>query len=335
MKTIYVRYNRHRLPPFQLETSIVGLNGAQSVVKRALTPAAKNHINTIRAGYELVRRSLKTERLVLPRLETCDDASISFQYIEGPSLDQVLFQAFRADDKQTFFRTIDDYAALLKDAFGFAEQPEISPRVREVFGAGDLSRLNPAGRWLPIAVVDAVFENIILRGAGAGLIDNEWIFAGALPLDFILFRSLFYFHKVKYSELGTESWVPFATLLARYQIQPEQAQKYFSMEENFQSYVYGPQRCYQYKQQYQKRRISIPSLEHTIEHQRAVVRKYHDEITRLRARLAERERVIAEMVNSIGWRLSQKIARGINGVCPPASRRRRVADRLLARLKKR
>ena len=179
-----------------------------------------------------------------------------------------------------------------------------------------------------MAAVDAVFENIIISGKSYYLIDNEWVFDGGVPFDFVIFRSLFYFHQVKYFEIGIEKWVPFEELLARCQITPEQAARYRAMDEKFQAYVYGPDRCYKYKDQYKKRQISVHQLEQTIEHQRDVVRKYHDAIL-------QKERVINEIVNSFVWRLWQKIACAIKFLCPAGSRRRRLADRLVASLKSR
>lgn len=328
MNVIYARYNRHRLPPFQIETSIIELNGVKTVVKKALTPEAGNHIQAIRSGYDLIQRNLNAGSLVLPRLTGFDGSSISFQYIEGESFDQLLFQSFRGGDKKTFLQTIDDYYALLKKAFGHVERPGISAKISEVFGITDSAQLDNGSGWLPLAAVDAVFENIIISDKSYFLIDNEWVFEGAVPMAFVVFRSLFYFHQVKYFEIGIEKWIPFEELLEHYQINPELAKRYQEMDESFQAYVYGSDRCYKYKDHYKKRQISVHSLEQTIEHQRAVLRKYHDAIL-------QNERAINEMINSFSWRIGRKITGVLNCACPPGSRRRRIADRLVSSLKSR
>jgi len=322
MNVIYARYNRHRLPPFQIETTIVEANGAKTVVKRALTPGAAHHIQAMRAGYDLIQSHLHTGGLTLPRLAGFDGSTISFQYIEGTSLDRLLFQSFRARDKESFFKIIDDYCALLKKSFPAGTQPNLTAKISEVFGITALN-LPDCGGWLPLAAVDAVFENIIVSGKSYCLIDNEWVFEGGVPAAFVVFRSLFYFHKVKYFELGIEQWVPFEELLAHCKILPEQAAQYRAMDEKFQAHVYGPDRCYKYKDQYKKRQISVHQLEQTVEHQRAVVRKYHDAIL-------QKDRVINEITRSLGWRLWRKISGAVNLLCPAGSRRRRLADRLMS-----
>lgn len=321
MNVIYARYSRHRLPPFQIETSIVELNGVKTVIKKALTTAANSHLQAIRAGYDQVQQNLHGGSLMLPRLTGFDGASISFQYVEGESFDQLLFQSFRARDRKTFLKITEDYCALLKQAFPPAARPDITGKISAVFGISAADNLDNGSGWLPLAAIDAVFENIIISGKSYFLIDNEWVFAGGVPMAFVVFRSLFYFHQVKYFELGIGKWIPFGEWLAHCQILPEQAGRYRAMDDSFQAYVYGPERCYQYKDQYKKRQISVHQLEQTIEHQRAVVRKYHDAINKI--------------ANSFGWRLWQKIAGVLNALCPAGSRRRRIANRLLSILKSR
>lgn len=328
MNVIYARYNRHRLPPFQIETLIVEKNGAKTVIKKALTPEAAGHIQAIRSGYDLVQSNLNAGTLVLPCQTAFDASSISFQYIDGKSLDHLLFQSFRKKDKIAFLKIIDDYCALLKKSFQLVERPEISAKISEVFGVTDSEQLGNGNGWLPLAAIDAIFENIIVSGDKHYLIDNEWVFAGALPFDFVVFRSLFYFHKVKYFEIGIEQWVSFEELLEHCHVNSGSAKRYQEMDGSFQAYVYGPERCYKYKDHYKKRQISVHSLEQTIAHQRAVVRKYHDAIL-------QNERTINEMINSFSWRIGRKITGVIDFVCPAGSCRRRVTDRLISFLKSR
>jgi hypothetical protein len=333
MKTLYARYNRHRLPPFQIETAIVEMDGKKYVVKKALTAEASAHIAAMRSGYELVRHNLKPGGLLLPARREFGGDSVGCEYIEGTSLDKKLFQSFRANEREIFYQAITDYCGLIEKSFNFTERFAAGPQFHRVFGIADVSQAEERRGFLPLAAVDAVFENIIFSDSSYYLIDNEWVFEGTLPFLFLLFRSLFYFHKVKYHELGIEQWIPFDELLGKYRITKDLAERYLAMDETFQQYVYGAQRCYKYKEQYQKRQISVHSLEKTIENQRRVVRKYHDEIMDMRALLAERERIIDGIVNSVGWRMWQKIRRVVDCLCPAGSWRGRCFDRLIAFLK--
>ncbi len=335
MNVIFARYNRHRQSHFQIETSINELNGTKTVTKKALTPESAAHIQAINSGYDLVQSSLNAGNLALPSRKAFDTSSISFEYIEGNSLDSLLFEAFRADDRENFLAIIGNYRSLLKKSFRLTKRFEINPKIKEVFGINSPELLGGDGLWMSVAAIDAVFENIIVSGNKHYLIDIEWVFAGVIPLEFVVFRSLFYFHRVKYYELSMDKWISFEELLSHCQINPESAKRYHEMDENFQAYVYGPERCYKYKENYQKRQIPLHSLERTIEHQRNVVRKYHGEIVVMRKELAERDRIINEIVNSFGWRLWLKLSRAIAFLCPAGSRRRRAFDRLANFLKAR
>jgi len=165
-----------------------------------------------------------------------------------------------------------------------------------------------------------LFENILVDGDRHYLIDCEWVFAGCLPVSFVLFRSLFYFYE-KNKAFGLEAWIPLAAVLERFAILPETVRRYRAMDEAFQAHVFGRERCYRYKDRYAKYAHSVPALMETIEHQRQVVRDYHAEIENLRQMLRD----------SVGWQLVQKAGRLTDKFCPPGTRRRRALERILRR----
>ena len=47
MDLLYAKYNRHRLPPFQIETSIWRDRDRKFVLKKALVPAAVPHLHRL------------------------------------------------------------------------------------------------------------------------------------------------------------------------------------------------------------------------------------------------------------------------------------------------
>lgn len=328
MNTVYARYNRHRLPAFQVETSIRIEDRTQTVVKRALLPDAERHIQDMLAGHARIEAQLRPGTILLPSIVHADNVSIGFQYIRGRTIDEELFRCFRRRDKAAFMAGVDGYMALLERAFDCRESCPASPQVVEVFGDCCARGFAGCGPCLPVAAVDAVFENIVLSEGSAWLVDNEWVFEGAIPAGFVAYRSIFYFHRVKHFETGLAEFIRFDELLNQCKISREQAELYRAMDESFQAHVFGPTRCYAYRSNYLKRRVSVHELEQTIEHQRAVLRKYH-------AAILNNERVIAEIVNSAGWRAWRKAAGLIDCVCPPGSIRRRAADRLIGALKAR
>lgn len=324
MDLLYAKYNRHRLPPFQIETSIWRDSGRKFILKKALLPDAVPHLRRFHEQVSPIRQSLRGECLQLPDVTVLDEQTLQFDFVEGRSLDSLLFGAFRDKDQARFLGIIGDYQGLLTSAFTIVAQPALTEPMRQMFGVSAPVDLDGLGPFIMPALADPVFENILFDGRKYYLIDHEWVCEGCLPVAFVLFRSLFYFYE-KYKEFGLEAWLPLASVLERFALAPEAISRYREMDEAFQAYVFGRERCYRYKDRYAKYAHSVPSLLDTIEHQRQVVCEYHGEIERLR-------RVITAMETSRGWRFVQKTGRIMDRYFPPGARRRRALDSILRRL---
>jgi len=317
MDLLYAKYNRHRLPPFQIETSIWRDRDRKFVLKKALCPDAVGHLQRLYEQAAPIRQSLHGDRLRLPEVTVIDEQTLRFDLVEGRSLDTLLVSAFLAQDKARFLGVITDYLALLNSAFATVPAPVFTESMRQVFGLASPAELEGLGPFLTPALVDLVFENILVDGETHYLIDHEWVFEGCLPVSFVLFRSLFYFYE-KNKAFGLEAWMSLSALLERFALAPETVRRYREMDEAFQAHVFGRERCYRYKDRYAKYAHSVPSLLETIEHQRQVVRDYHAKILQMQA--------------SDGWQFVQKIGRRIDTYFPPGTRRRRRLERMLRRL---
>ncbi len=307
MELLYAKYNRHRLPAFQIETSIWRDGDRKFVLKKALVPDALEHLQRLREQAAPIRRSLRGECLKLPEVAGVDAQTLRFDFVEGRSLDALLVNAFIEQDQARFMGIIADYQALLQNAFTTVPVPVLTDAMRQIFALTSLVEIEGLGPFLTPALVDLVFENIIVNGDRRYLIDHEWVFEGCLPVSFVLFRSLFYFY-AKNKAFGIDAWMPLSTVLERFAILPETVRRYRKMDEAFQSYVFGCERCYRYKERYAKYAYSVPWFLETIENQR---------------------KVIAVMQNSRGWQFVQKTGRLMDRCFPPGARRRRFLERIL------
>lgn len=321
MELLYAKYNRHRLTPFQLETSLWQDQTRKFALKKALCPDAIPHLQRLREQVDPIRQSLHGDRLRLPEVTFLDEQTLRFDFVEGRSLDALLFSAFLAQDKVRFLGIIADYQALLQNTFTTVPTPVFTPAMQQVFGLSSPAELDGLGPFLTPALVDLVFENIIMNDECCYLIDHEWVFEGCLPVAFVLFRSLFYFYE-KNRAFGIEAWMTLPAVLEHLAISPMTAGRYREMDEAFQSHVFGRERCYRYKDRYAQSVQSVPSLLATIEYQRQEARECRAEIERLR-------QVIDSMQNSRGWQLIQKTGRLINTLFPTDTRRRRVLVRIV------
>ncbi|MBI2441537.1 MAG: hypothetical protein HYV35_09215 [Lentisphaerae bacterium] len=290
-------------------------------MKKALVAQAVPHLSRLYEETAPIRKSLQGDRLRLPDVTVVDEQTLRFDFVEGRSMDALLGDAFLKRDKRQFLNIISDYVALLNDAFATVPEPVWSEELQQVFALDSAADLSGLGPFLTPALADPLFENILRDGGKYYLIDHEWVFAGCLPVSFILFRSLFYFYE-KNKEFGLEVWLPLAGLLERFGLAPETISRYQAMDEAFQAYVFGRERCYRYRDRYRKHITTVPGLFELIEHQRQVVRQYHGEIVHLRQE-------ISAMKATRGWQLAQKVGRWIDACFPPGSGRRRGLERLL------
>jgi len=317
MDLLYAKYNRHRLPPFQIETSIWRDRDRKFVLKKALVPEAVPHLHRLHEQAAPIRHSLRGDRLRLPEVTAIDEQTLRFDFVEGRSLDALLVNAFMEQDRARFLGIIADYQALLKNAFTTVPVPVLTEVMRQVFALASPAELDGLGPFLTPALADPVFENILVAGDRYYLIDHEWVFEGCLPVSFVLFRSLFYFYE-KNKAFGLDEWMSLAAVLERFAILPGTVRRYREMDEAFQAYVFGRERCYRYKDRYAKYAHSVPSLLETIEHQRQVVQDCHAKILQMQA--------------SDGWQFVQKTGRLMDTHFPPGTRRRRVLERILRRI---
>ena len=115
---------------------------------------------------------------------------LDFEYLNGPTLEDELNicrAENRTDDALLVIRSFCDTLRGL----GNLEPFEKTEEFRRVFGDADL----PEGLVsMPLTDVDLIFTNLISDG-GWNIIDYEWTFAFPIPLDFVIYRAVFYFAK--------------------------------------------------------------------------------------------------------------------------------------------
>ncbi len=350
MDCIYAKLSRRRLPPFQVETTVCRDDGRLVVVKKALTSDASAHIAEIARASSLVRANIVGDRVKLPAESCPDDSSIVFEFVAGPSLDGLLFDAFLARDAERFRKIVDDYAELLSNSFRTVSAPSLDERMKQAFGLDSADRLEGMEPYFALTMIDAVFENILVCDGSFFLIDNEWVFEGSLPTSFTLFRGLFYFYKVKYADFDVDGLVSFDSEMERHGLSRERIELFRSMDDSFQKHVSGERERYDFVARYARQRYSVPVLEQTIAHQRDVIGEMHGQVVHLRDVVRDREqlirskdglisemdrlirekdKLIAEMVNSRGWQFVQAATGAFNRVCPPGTFRRRIVARIL------
>ncbi len=317
MKLLYARFNKHRLPHFQIGTYLAREQNKLIVIKEALTNDALLYIEKINAGYLLLAETLNSNVLKLPVLLHKDKKSIQFEYINGKSLEELMFLAFLDDNKTAFLAALDNYLFILKSAFKIHQTPVFSGELCAALN------LQPDDKvWtMPLqsispATLDIIPDNILRSEDKYFFIDTEWVFEGAIPLNFLIYRTLYYFYEIKYSDFECNKWLPLTELWNRYGVLNEEIHLYKKLDDGFQRYVFGEPRFFKYKNKYEKGIHTIETYEARIAHYKAIA--------------DERGAFINEVVNSRGWKIIRKAEKILNTICPKHSIRRYIVEKLVS-----
>ena len=267
MKVIYSKYNRGRLPKFQIETSIYNDHGRLFVTKKALTADALSHIKTLNNNYIKISENYKNIKIVKPSLK---DNIITFEFIKGNSLDSLILESLLYKDKQKLFELFEYYKNLINQMEGeVIENFCSSSTSAEVFGL-DIKLENVI--CISPTNIDLIFDNIIINEEKNNfIIDYEWVFDFYIPVKFIIYRSVYYLI-LKYPEY-LKGFIREEELFSFFEISDNEKNVFYKMESNFQKYVFGTETRYEISYKYLKELYSFEKFEEETKEQIIILNK--------------------------------------------------------------
>lgn len=191
---VYVRFSNERREDAQIRTLLY----RDHVEKQAMTGAAIPHIarmteleaklDALFSGVTLLDRRLQVNHILAAEKET---GGMRFALVAGKSLEQQLDEWLAEGKDEEVADCLLSFAEQLKNLPGqsmFSETEDF----RAVFG------ILPDGllqlHTLPVTDVDLVCQNILLDDS-AQIIDYEWTFTFPIPLEFVIFRFLYFIWK--------------------------------------------------------------------------------------------------------------------------------------------
>lgn len=229
---IYNKYSNERIPEFNIRTEIVSDDGVKKICKYATNEEGYPHIKNMYKAYTTFQKLYGTDGLqVCPCVE--EEHRVVFSYIEGTNLKDILSEMVAKDDMKSFYNIFNRYVGYLEK---YSNLEEFYPceEFQHVFG----NKLPKYDKEVPIfkpANIDMVFDNIIEKDDTWYVIDYEWTFDIAVPMEFVLFRTIFYLmynspYQLKFEEMD---------LYSRVGIKKENLPIYEEMEAHFQAFVVG------------------------------------------------------------------------------------------------
>lgn len=292
-KVIYTKFNSTRKTEFQLKTSIVEGEPDNYVVKSPLNKKAQKHLDNISVNYNRLKDYYKNIKPV--PCEACGEG-IKFPFVEGKTfMSDIDFQNDNIDIIKE--KITDDLKEILNINQSYEKNFEISDEFKSIFPG-----CNPkAEKAYSCANVDSTLNNFIRTDDAIWCIDYEWIFNFDIPVNYIVYRCLFYLYMEHIDELKEK--IELNDFLISFGI--VDLELYENMETCFQEYVHGEKRRYIYTKNYLKRMDSFEYLlnkeRETTELAKAIDLKQNhivnleEEITELRKQIDLKENHIANL----------------------------------------
>lgn len=176
----YSKYSNERSKQYCIRTDVVkNDNNEQFVRKTALSDEAKKHCSDILKICEKLTEKYEGSGLTINRCIEQSDGSLSFEFAEGKSLEELLDDCIRLNQEDEFKTLISEYDRLLK--------------YNEEFGYSD---------------IDFIFQNILVSDKGWTLIDYEWTYPEKISAKEIAYRAWYCYQMGSEKRKGfLEDWV--------------------------------------------------------------------------------------------------------------------------------
>jgi hypothetical protein len=196
MKILMTKIPNERKNKYFLTTTIYEKNGKRFAMKRATTQEAYLHLHSFQKKADFLKKNIINPKLKVNRIVKSSKNEVIFDYIHGISLEKLMYNALRGKKQDEFLSYVKEYADLLKNSFNFCQYREIETYLPDKFK--QLFKNRDFLYFKPDVPFDLIPSNILKTPDGNYvIIDYEWTSSYPLPLEFIIFRGL-YFSAEKY-----------------------------------------------------------------------------------------------------------------------------------------
>ena len=188
-KIIYSKYSNERNHCLAIRTDILeDEEGVRYVRKLPEFPEGKLHVEAIYHWYEAFSRALEGTKL---SYNVCSliPGGVELEYLTGETLEEHLLSVEKEQGIEPCAEELLDYLEFVKSLHKGASF-EITEGFREVFGEHELPKETVCA---PFSNIELGCGNIVLTGEKWTAIDYEWSFDFTVPVNFILYRIIFYF----------------------------------------------------------------------------------------------------------------------------------------------
>lgn len=181
---LYVKYSNDRHNQFRILTKLVNKNGEKKIIKQPLNEESKQHILKM---YNINNNFNKINDMFLLK-SSLENECLVYDYLKFQNLNSLLMKCVENNDKEEFIKLLKKFYDKLSNSAFVSENYFKSDEFKRLFGEDFINKpllcIKPAN-------IDVIFENIFLDGGNFITIDYEWVFDIEIPVNFILWRSLY------------------------------------------------------------------------------------------------------------------------------------------------
>lgn len=254
-RVIYSKSSVNRSKLFSIRTSIYEDENCRYVVKTPMQSEAEGHICHMVDSYNALKDIYKDSNITVCECHI-ENREVIFEYVEGVCFEREFDNICRKNDVDKIIDFWDSYKSIvyrMKNSNRFENTEEF---VR-IFGNVDIPENIPCSS---LTNIDMLLSNLIRKGDRCVcIIDYEWMFSFPIPLDFVIWRSMFC--SVAFSRLSDDIK---ERVYIRYGMDIQIREAFMKMEIMFQKSVRGDGMDWgEIEKKYLKSCISVAEIEQT------------------------------------------------------------------------
>ncbi len=241
-KVIYQKFSNKRRKEYAIRTVILrDENGNRFVRKINIFPEGRENILRMKRCEEALRIRFENTGINVQKSELLDEG-IEFSYVSGTPLQIIFKDMIEKEDKAGLKEQLKNYLERISYVPEEKKDKVFQPSEGfiKIFGEPDDIILNTPAT--DIADIDIIPSNIIVdesKKSGAEgdytIIDYEWTFNFLIPLKYIKFRCLLFWH----NENEGRSLLSWEEMMKLADVSESEERTFRKMEENFQNYILG------------------------------------------------------------------------------------------------
>ncbi|MBD5542588.1 MAG: glycosyltransferase family 2 protein [Lachnospiraceae bacterium] len=226
---IYSKFSNERNRALAIRTDILQDGNQKPIVRKA--PVFNEGTAHVLKLLEWEERLTEKYRDTFISLNHCEreDRSVCFEYLEGDTLETILDKLYLEGKYEQLLDLFRQYVNVIRKAnskgkFRYTKEFE------SIFGDVCVNMDSDAA---DVNNIDMVVGNIIINNDVWNVIDYEWTFDFPIPVNFIIFRTIFYY---VYATAKREALkeIGFYRIFG---ISEKEQKTFMQMEQNFQKYI--------------------------------------------------------------------------------------------------